>query len=156
VSLVVLLILAAVWAVFLVPQVLRARAEKTPADSVGAFRRQLSVLERTSPQATAPRYGYGRSRARSPQVSRNWVAKRRRDVLSFLVVAMLATLALSMVPAFGMLLMVHIALDAVFVMYLFLLYRARAISAEREMKVHYLPERHTSPEPVFALQRYGG
>ena len=48
-SLVVLLILALLWAVFLVPRMVQARAEKTPADSVGAFRHQLSILERTSP-----------------------------------------------------------------------------------------------------------
>ena len=56
-SLVVLLILAMVWAVFLVPQVVRARAEKTPADSIGAFRRHLGVLQRTGPHAAvAPSY----------------------------------------------------------------------------------------------------
>ena len=46
---VVILILAIVWALFLIPQALRARAEHSPADSIGAFRRQLSVLERTAP-----------------------------------------------------------------------------------------------------------
>jgi hypothetical protein len=56
VSLVVLVILAMVWAVFLLPQLFRARAERST-DSIGTFRRQLSVLERTSPAgvSTAPR-----------------------------------------------------------------------------------------------------
>lgn len=47
-SLVVLVILAIVWAVFLLPQVFRARAERS-SDSIGHFRNQLSVLERTCP-----------------------------------------------------------------------------------------------------------
>ena len=34
-----------------VPQVLRARAEKTPSDSIGAFRNQLNVLDRMAPNA---------------------------------------------------------------------------------------------------------
>lgn len=54
-SLVVLVILAMVWAVFLLPQLFRARAERST-DSIGTFRRQLSVLERTSPaRASTPR-----------------------------------------------------------------------------------------------------
>jgi hypothetical protein len=151
VSLVVLLILAAVWAVFLVPQVVRARADKTPSDSVGAFRRQLSVLERTSPVVSGH---LGRPMS-STQVSRSRAIKRRRDVLGLLLVAMLATLVLSMLPWFGALLTVHFALDALFVVYVGLLFRARSISNERQAKVHYLPERNV-PEPVFALQRYSG
>ncbi len=51
-SLVVLVILAMVWAVFLLPQLFRARAERST-DSIGTFRRQLSVLERTSPARTS-------------------------------------------------------------------------------------------------------
>lgn len=50
-SLVVLVILAIVWAVFLVPQLFRARAERS-SDSIGNFRHQLSVLERTTPAAS--------------------------------------------------------------------------------------------------------
>ncbi len=50
-SLVVLVILAIVWAVFLVPQILRARAERS-SDSIGNFSRQLSVLQRTTPAAS--------------------------------------------------------------------------------------------------------
>ncbi len=46
-SLVVLVILAMVWAVFLLPQLFRARAERST-DLIGAFGRQLSVLERAT------------------------------------------------------------------------------------------------------------
>ena len=46
-SLVVLVILAMVWAVFLLPQLFRRRAERST-DLIGAFGRQLSVLERAT------------------------------------------------------------------------------------------------------------
>lgn len=49
----VLLILAIVWAVVLVPPWLRARSESRPGDSISSFRRQLSVLERTTPGSVA-------------------------------------------------------------------------------------------------------
>ena len=50
----VLLILAALWAALLVPPYLRNRAENRPADSIGDFRHQLRVLQRTGPSSVAP------------------------------------------------------------------------------------------------------
>lgn len=86
-SLVVLVILAIVWAVFLLPQLFRARAERS-SDSIGNFRHQLSVLERTTP-ATAPSVGHlrpafrpqpsaaGRGPARGRQVAPGGPARAR-------------------------------------------------------------------------------
>lgn len=158
-SLVVLLILAVVWAVFLIPQVVRARAEKTPADSIGAFRTQLSVLERATP---AP---WGRptpaATARfapipAPRTGRSTVAKRRRDVVFALLIAMGGTLLLGMIPALRVMLGLHLVLDALFVAYLGLLARARTVTVERDMKVRYLPERQVlGPEPAMLLRNYG-
>lgn len=45
----VLVVLAIVWVAVLVPPMLRSRAESRPADSISAFRRQLTVLRRTAP-----------------------------------------------------------------------------------------------------------
>jgi hypothetical protein len=162
VSLVVLLILASVWAVFLVPQVLRARAEKTPADSIGAFRNQLSVLERATPVTRTrpvrsidriPSYAataYGR-----PTSSRELARRRRRDVLVGLLGAMGVTLLLGLVvPVF---LMVHLLLDVLFVAYCALLVRVRNVAVEREMKVRYLPGRTLLPgDSPILLQRANG
>jgi hypothetical protein len=53
-TIVVLLILALVWAAVLGPGILRRRAERRSADSIGAFRRQLRVLERTGPPIVQP------------------------------------------------------------------------------------------------------
>ncbi|MDQ3145731.1 MAG: hypothetical protein M3R01_02150, partial [Actinomycetota bacterium] len=49
----VLLILAGLWAVFLLPQLLRFRPSGRKVDSVEAFRNQLQVLGRTRLSASA-------------------------------------------------------------------------------------------------------
>lgn len=49
----VLLVLAIVWGVLLVSW-LRSRSERTFSDSVGTFRRHLTVLERATPATVAP------------------------------------------------------------------------------------------------------
>ena len=54
----VLLILVVIWAVVLIMPMLRARAESSPADSIGDFHRQLRVLQRTRP-GWAPRQARG-------------------------------------------------------------------------------------------------
>lgn len=138
-SLVVLLILASVWAVFLVPQVLRVRAEKGPSDSIGAFRNQLSVLERATPGAapvvrssaaySLPSYG------RVGQ--RELVRRRRQNVLVSLLGIALVTLVLGVVAR--PFLLVNVVADVLVVAYCALLVRARNVAVERSMKVRYLP-----------------
>jgi len=51
---VVLLILVAVWAVVLGPSLLRKSAQRRSTDSIGAFHRQLRVLQRTGPVLVDP------------------------------------------------------------------------------------------------------
>jgi hypothetical protein len=160
VSLVVLLILAVVWAVFLVPQVLRHRAEKTPADSIGAFRNQLNVLERSTPgvlgrpaRPSNPSVGMGRPLGR-PVQQRELVRRRRQNILFGLLAAMGVTLLLGLLVS--KFLLVHVALDLLFVAYCAGLVRARNVVAEREMKVRYLPgPAFQSPEPQLLLRRSG-
>ena len=165
---VVILILAIVWALFLIPQALRARAEHSPADSIGAFRRQLSVLERTAPAGPtkpnarlAPYAGATRPRPVAPRMaaaerdalalSRSEARKRRRDILVGLLAAMGTTLVLGLLPMFRVLLTLHVVLDVLFVAYVAMLIRARNAAAERELKVRFLPT--SSPEPAFLLRR---
>ena len=154
----VLLILAVVWGVFLIPQVLRARADRGPADSIGSFRNQLSMIERSLPEGSArithlnaarraqssmpmggpvtvgyqapPAIGY-----RPPP--RSELQRRRRDVLLGLLSAVIFTLALGLLfkPFFALNLVADVGLAG----YVTLLVRARTIATEREMKVRYLP-----------------
>jgi hypothetical protein len=174
VSLVVLLILAVVWAVFLIPQVARFGAEKTRADSIGVFRTQLSVLERATPapwgrsagrpgagvlgqEVLAPPVGSAFGPAAPATTTKASVVKRRRDIVLVLLAGMGGTLLLGILPPLRFLLGVHLALDLVFVAYLGLLARARTIAAERDIKVRYLPERASGLgiEPALMLQRSG-
>ena len=151
-SLVVLLILAAVWGVFLIPQVLRARADRGPADSIGSFRNQLSMIERSLPEGTArmPHFNARRAQASMPAAlgyqqsvagyrppSRSELQRRRRDVLLGLLAAVVATLALGLL--FRPFLALNLVVDVALAGYVTLLVRARTIAAEREMKVRYLP-----------------
>jgi hypothetical protein len=153
---VVLVVLAVVWAVVLIPPWLRNRAEGRPGDSIGAFHRQLSTLERTGPDGTprparVPRVTAARYAGR-PATPRTRAQKRRRDVMLVLGVVMLATLALSFVPGLGVLLVLHVIADILFVVYVALLVRFRGLAAEREMKLRFLPGSQ-QVEPALALRR---
>ena len=159
----VLLILAVIWAAVLIPPLLGARAEGRPADSIGDFRRQLSVLRRAAPVGTPPAnqlaaYGAvpfvpGPHTQSRQDAARRRTVKRRRDVFYALVTSMAGTLVLGMVPGFRVLLGLHLVLDALFVAYVALLVRMRNQAAEREMKVRFLPQATHAPEPAFALRR---
>lgn len=172
----VLLVLAGIWAAVLIPPAVRARAEGRPGDSISNFRRQLTVLRRTSPHAgrsgtgdlrhrfhppAAPVYGplrstsarpggvgrttAGRSpaapiRGVAPSVSRSRTIRRRRDVLTALLVAVVATLVLGVLVGSGLVWSVQIIADVLLVAYVALLVHQRNVAAERDMKVRFLPQ----------------
>lgn len=157
----VLLILAVIWAAVLIPPMLGARAEGRPADSIGDFRRQLSVLRRTAPGSSGhPVSAYGSvpfvaapaTRSRH-EAARRRTIKRRRDVFYALLTSMAGTLLLGMLPSFRPLLGLNLLLDALFVAYVALLVRMRNAAAERDMKVTFLPHAAPAPEPAFALRQ---
>ena len=163
----VLLILAVLWGAVAVVS-LRERLIGNPGDSVGSFRHQLRVLQRAAPGYVHPAHVLydapltidltdGASvlpiRPVDPiRVRRARTLKRRRDVLIALLAAMGATLVLGLIPAFHLLLGLHLVLDVLFVGYVAMLLRLRNAAAEREIAVRFLPAgRH--PEPVLALRR---
>jgi hypothetical protein len=163
-TIVVLLFLAVIWAAVLVPPMLRARAEGRPADSIGNFRRQLSVLQRTAPGLVAPAntlrvpfvvrpVPYGAVRPMTTEAARRArTLKRRRDVLFGLLGAMGGSLVLGFLPSLRVLWGLHLALDALFVGYVALLVRMRNVAAEREMKLRFIPSA-PAPEPALLLRR---
>ena len=162
----VLLFLAVIWAAVLVPPMLRARAEGRPADSIGTFRHQLSVLQRTAPGMVAPantlrspmtpyrNIAPGLAiRSVSPEAARRArTLKRRRDILFGLLGAMGGSLVLGLLPSLRVLWGLHVVLDALFVGYVVLLVRMRNIAAEREMKLRFIPSAPV-PEPALLLRR---
>src|SRR3954453_10487168 len=96
VTLLVLLILAVIWAAVLLPPYLQNRSESRPADSISSFQRQLSVLERRAgtindhsrSSARAARRPADAVMFRAPapavaayRMSRSDVKRRRREVL---------------------------------------------------------------------------
>ena len=89
----VIFILAAVWAVVLLPPWLRRRREGDPTDSIMSFRRQLSTLGRTAPAWTA----YGPSASARRALASAQRRRRRREVLSRLAVATGFTLVMAVV-----------------------------------------------------------
>ena len=148
----VLLILAVVWGVFLVPQVLRARADRGPADSIGAFRNQLSVLDKTagssvggvsslaarramhqSHSISAPLAAYGVGYRKPTPLE---LQQRRQRVFLGLLGAVVVTLALGLL--FTPFFLLNAVADVAFVAYVALLARTRALAVERETKVRYL------------------
>ena len=81
----------------------------------------------------------GISRVGAP-AARSRTLRRRRDVFTALLGAAAVSLVLGLVPAFRVLLLVHLAVDALLVAYVALLIRQRSLAAEREMKVRFLPD----------------
>jgi hypothetical protein len=148
---VVLLILAVVWAIFLVPQVLRARATRT-GDSVGAFAQQLSILGRTSP-AGSPHLmrplpmvpGHDDDDLGPSRMTLDEARKRRKEVIRALLIAMAATFVLGLLPPLRKLLLLNLLLDIAFVGYLVLLYRAQSATADRRARTRRL--RAPAPPP---------
>jgi len=141
-TLVVLVILAALWAVVLLPPMLRSRAERAN-DSIGDFNYRLDVLGRTN--------GALRATGAQPRVSPGRrAAKRRRDVLRTL---------LAVVGGFGLLAM---ATQATIAWVLFLVSAlafaafgalwawARSIQMERATKVRSMQRQ---PAPDWVLRR---
>lgn len=166
-TIVVLLILAAVWAAVLIPPALRARAEGSPADSIGSFRHQLSVLRRTGtgePLAPAPFAPAHRLAPVAPEavlqarrvpvqpVSRSRATvKRRRDIFSGLLVGTAGSLVLGLLPPLRVMWGLSLVLGLLLAGYVALLVQLRNVAAEREMKVRFLPPPAPTPEPAFAL-----
>jgi hypothetical protein len=80
--------------------------------------------------------------ASATSASRSRTIRRRRDVLSALIVAVFGTLVLGLVPALHILLLVNVVADILLVAYVALLVHQRNAAAERDMKVRFLPQAH--------------
>jgi hypothetical protein len=134
-TLVVLVILAALWAVVLVPPLLLSRTARVrTSDSIGDFNYRLDVLGRTN--------GTRRVRAASlPPVGR--AARRRRDVLRGLLIAVagsgLLALATNTGVVWALFGLTVLALGAFFGLWAY----ARQLHNERAAKVHPM-RRHPS------------
>jgi hypothetical protein len=157
--LVVILLLLAVWGGVGVWWFM-SRPEGHSTDSIGSFRQQLRVLERTGPTTVAPAYrmdtrdlgvygasrvptmsGPGRALTNSPTVAaarRRRVQKRRRDVFYGLLASVVGAAILGFLPGLSAMWGLAGLLAAALAFYVVLLTQLQAAATERVQKVRYL------------------
>jgi len=170
----VLIILAVLWAVVLLPPLLRSRSQRT-ADSIVDFNYKLDMLGQTngnrrrfrrhasmSPpdlESGAPAFGPltgGPQNFAPPMVPGLHIsaaarsAKRRREVLQVLGFAFLGSLLIAVLAGSTLFWALQIFVDLLALAYLGLWAWARNIQAERAEKVRYMPELRT---PELVLRR---
>lgn len=156
----VLFILAVIWAAVLLPPYLQNRSESRPADSISSFQRQLSVLEKRAVVVNPSLQRTGVSRSLqydvvpSVRLSRNEAKKRRRDVLFTLAGACGVTFVMALTmggPVWGL----HLLSDVLLAGYVVLLIQLQQRALERDSKVRYLPSHSVRAEPAMLLRRSG-
>ena len=165
---VVLIVLAALWAVVLVPPLLRARTSRSN-DSIGDFNYKLGVLSRTNglarrrggrllPVLSSPSPVFASPSTMGPRLTPSQrAAKRRRDITLGLTVAAALTLAIATFAQSTSVWLLQGVTDVLLVGYLGLLAWARSLQLDRSATVRYLPERAPElalrPAPELALRR---
>lgn len=103
------------------------------------------------PRAMAAPLAWAGMRVPSVSSGRARTLRRRRDVLTALIVAAGTTLVLGALPFLRMLWTAHLLFDLLLVAYVALLIRQRNVAAEREMKLRFLPGAGTL-EPAMVRQ----
>jgi hypothetical protein len=161
VTLLVLFILAVIWAAVLLPPYLQNRSESRPADSISSFQRQLSVLERRAvvvnpafPRTTPSGRSFGSDMSTAMRLSRNEAKRRRRDVMFTLAGAVGLTFLMALKlggPVWGL----NLVCDLLLAGYVVLLVQLQQRALERDSKVRYLPSRSVRAEPALLLRRSG-
>ncbi len=170
----VLVVLAAIWAGVLLPPYLQKRRATSPSSSVVDFHQQLAVLQRTgralhgadlhegyadqarplAPQPPHPTsYGhvsYGHAGFHAPaRMSRQDVLRRRRDVFATLVFAALLTFVLALALG-GSVWLVHLLVDAALLGYVALLMQ---LQQQRRPAVRphvaYLPQQQSATQQAL-------
>jgi len=145
-TILVLFILAVVWAVYLVSWI-RSRTEHTRVNSISSFSNHLSILERATPAnsspvapvapGTTPLRGGEYFAPHRPKLSPQ--KKRRRDILFGLAGATGVTL-LGAFAFGGIMILLFLLCLAAFVGYVMLLANAQKQRLERQAKVRYMRE----------------
>ena len=135
-TLVVLGILAALWSVVLVPPLLRSRTERSN-DSIGEFNYRLDALGRTNGALTPEKMR---------TVPGRRAAKRRRDVIRLLLIAVGGTALLALSTKMGALWVLQVMADVCCFGYFALWAYARSLQDEQLRKVRPMPVARASRE----------
>lgn len=160
-----LILLAIVWAIVLVPPLVRNRAELRPGSSVSSFRQDLAVIGRTTPTSSlrppalpgvAPTARVGSTPAGGPLAGtpggRAAARKRRRDVL-FTLGGVAGFTFLLAIAFGGPMLILHLLVDMAFAGYLYLLVQMRKLAEEQAVKVRYLAAPPQSQPRLVSVRR---
>jgi hypothetical protein len=175
--LVVILLLLAVWGGVGAWWLLN-HPERRSSDSIGTFRQQLTILERTAPTTVTPAYRmrnagsgvYGASQASfgalgpvgpartlPPALSRRKrVQKRRRDVLYGLAAATVGAAALGFLPGLAAMWWLSVLLAVVLAVYVAVLVQLRAATARTPGPVYPPPAAfgaYAEAETPYLLRR---
>ena len=154
----VLFILAVLWAVVLVPPLLRSRSQHS-ADSIVDFNYKLDVLGRTNGHLEVENLSAGEASPESPDralvpalraSAAQRSARRRRDAIRVLMASVTVTLVLAAVTHATAAWALQIFVDVLVAAYFALWAWARTLQVERAEKVRYMPERRA---PELALRR---
>ncbi len=130
--------LAVVWAIVLLPEVVRKVAGSRHSDTIRSFNQQLSVLDRSGDRSTSNGSNVIDLRSRdhaagrpavAPQVPAS-VRKRRQEVLTVLGSAAVLTLVCT-VAFGGAFLVLHLLADVLLVAYVVMLTQANQAAAHR-------------------------
>ena len=154
----VLFILAVLWAVVLVPPLLRSRGQRS-ADSIVDFNYKLDVLGKTNGHLDLENVSVANQGPMIPdrglvpalQASATQrAARRRRDVVRALAASITVTALLAAATHAGAAWALQILVDVMAVAYLGLWAWLRTVQIERSATVRYMPERRA---PELALRR---
>lgn len=163
-TIVVLLVLAAIWAAVLLPPYLQKRRATHPSSSVVDFHQQLAVLQRTGRplQDTGFRSAVSTgvySPSPAPRMGRADVMRRRRDVFTTLSSAAVLTFFLALLLG-GNVWLLHLLVDAALLGYVALLMQikqqrpvAARATARPAADVRYLAPRRQSATQQALLRR---
>lgn len=113
-ELIFLVLLALVWAVVLIPSLIRGRLESSPIDGVRSFERSMGVLANTRSrrqQQTSGRWILIPRNVTPSMRRRARVLQRRRRAFERLLVVAVLTFILGIVPALRWMWFVHLAAD---------------------------------------------
>lgn len=151
----VLVILAGVWAAVLLPPFLRGRRENRPDNSVVSFRAHLSTLERATPGTSLRPGDTGQLPAvtlsSAPRTTAD-VRRRRREVLVGLIGATAFSLLLVVVTSGAFVTVMFLASAGCLGAYVFALRQIHLRTRERAMKVRPLVPRTAEPTPALDLR----
>ena len=165
------------WAIVLVPPMVRSRANRRPHTSIDSFNSQLGRLgqsgngQRPRATSTVGRYpasgqsygnssqGYGAGRAFGPsRMSKSQAAKRRRDVLMSLMVVSVVSLLAGLLPGLGFMLVVFAVSATALIGFIGVSSRQVRMANDRARQVQFasrsMAQRPAMVRPRQSSQRY--